>query len=94
MPKRLKKKRESRDVNQLARQLVDRTTAEPESEPALITPAALSAYMSALGAKGGRISGAKRMQNLSEATRSEIALRAANARWDKERELAKKKRAK
>ncbi len=37
--------------------------------------------MSDLGRKGGKISGAKRMDNLSAKTRREIALKAAAARW-------------
>ena len=68
------------------------TTAERPTEPASAFKAQLSTYMSKLGKKGGKASGAKRMENLSPTTRSEIALRAATARWDKER--AKKKKAK
>jgi hypothetical protein len=45
----------------------------------------LSAYMARLGAKGGKISGAKRMKNLTDRQRSEIALKAATARWNKKR---------
>jgi hypothetical protein len=86
MPKPLKKKaRAITDPNQFARAIVEQTTAA-------IPASALSAYMSALGSKGGKISGARRMRNLSDSKRSEIALRAATARWDRER--ARKKRAK
>ena len=51
-------------------------------------PAAISAYMAKLGAKGGEISGAKRMKNLSARQRKKIASAAAAARWAK----AKKKK--
>ena len=43
----------------------------------------LSAHMSALGRKGGKVSGAKRMENLSDKQRRDIALKAAKARWNK-----------
>jgi general stress protein YciG len=39
--------------------------------------------MAELGRKGGQISGAKRMDNLSERRRKEIAKRGAAARWAK-----------
>jgi hypothetical protein len=88
-----KKRTPPRDVNQWARHMVEQSTSEPGTEaPQAIAPAALSAYMAALGSEGGKISGARRMINLSDSARSEIALRAATARWDGER--AKKKRAK
>jgi hypothetical protein len=43
----------------------------------------LSTYMANLGRKGGTISGAKRMENLSERKRRQIAKKAAAARWGK-----------
>jgi general stress protein YciG len=39
------------------------------------------ARMAELGRKGGKVSGAKRMENLSDRQRREIALKAAKARW-------------
>lgn len=39
------------------------------------------AHMAKLGAKGGKISGAARMENLSAAKRKQIAKKAAAARW-------------
>jgi hypothetical protein len=43
----------------------------------------LSSYMAKLGAKGGKVSGARRMKNLSAKKRQEIAKKAALARWGK-----------
>jgi len=43
----------------------------------------LSTYMAHLGRKGGKISGAKRMENLSERKRKSIAKNAAAVRWSK-----------
>jgi len=69
--------------------MVDQSTAEPEMEaPPVIDPAALSAYMAMLGAKGGKISGAKRMEMPTE-QRKAIALMAARARWKKKRPKSK-----
>ena len=63
--------------------MVEQSTAEPETDTRLaINPAALSAYMAKLGAKGGKISGAKRMEMPVE-QRKAIALGAARARWKK-----------
>jgi hypothetical protein len=83
MPKPVKKKRTSpRDVNQWARNIVDRTTAEPEPEFA-IAPAALSAYMASLGRKGGKVGGKRRLVTMTQAERTAVALKAARARWKK-----------
>jgi hypothetical protein len=43
----------------------------------------LSAHMAKLGRKGGKASGAKRMENLSDEQRQQIAFNAARARWAK-----------
>ena len=48
-------------------------------------PKAFRAYMTALGRKGGRISGARRMVNLTATERRRIATKAARARWAKKK---------
>lgn len=89
MPKPVKKKRTPpRDVNQWARHMVEQSTAEPAQETPV--PAGLSAYMSAIGRKGGAIGGKRRMASMLDADKSALGLKAATARWAKER--AKKKR--
>ena len=66
-----------------ATDMVQRSLAKHEEiSPAKVT-AQVSAYMRALGKKGGTVSGAKRMENLTSEKRSEIALKAARARWAK-----------
>src|SRR5262249_345226 len=55
---------------------------DPPAEIPPITPE-LRALMSALGRKGGKISGAKRMENRRPSKRKQIAKRAALARWKK-----------
>jgi hypothetical protein len=79
MPKRLKKPRLSKDTNLRAHQIVRMSTKQDEEKSDTpIPPKGLSEYMSALGSRGGTVSGARRMQNLSDSQRSEIALRAAS----------------
>lgn len=48
--------------------------------------AQLSDYMRALGQKGGKASGARRMANISPEQRREIAAVAAKARWKRAKE--------
>ncbi len=92
MPKPVRK-RPSADVNLWARQLVDASTAEHESETVpTIDPDALSAYMSALGRKGGKIGGKSRMNAMTDPEKSALALKAATARWSKVRKRKNKKR--
>jgi hypothetical protein len=92
MPKPVKKKRNPpRDVNQWARRMVDQTTAERETEVVQpIAPAALSAYMSAIGTKGGKIGGKRRLETLTDERRSEIASQAARAMWAKRKRTKKR----
>ena len=73
-----------RDPNQLAKWIVDRSTAEP---PAVLSspevPKDLSAYMSAMGRKGGQIGGKRRLVTMTAAQRKKAAAKAAKARWAK-----------
>lgn len=92
MPKPVKKPRKpSVDPNLRARQLItehlDKAAAGKFAEPApaVDAQAIISAHMAKLGAKGGKISGARRLQNLSPKRRKEIATRAAKARWEKQK---------
>jgi hypothetical protein len=70
-----------RDVNQLAKRLVDMATGQAEPEPAPDTgknPAAV-----ALGRLGGLKGGQARAKSLSAKKRAAIAKKAAAARWNK-----------
>jgi hypothetical protein len=81
MPKPVKKKQAPpKDINQWARHMVDQSTAEPAPQ---IAPAALSAYMAALGRKGGRIGGKRRLVTMTQEERSAAGLKAAKTRWKK-----------
>jgi len=89
MPKRSSKRKRHRDLNSLAAAIVADATAEPvpEIEPAENqgiadddgkNPAAV-----ALGRLGGKVGGRARARKLSKKRRSEIAKKAAMARWKK-----------
>ncbi len=77
MPNRSSKR--PRDVNVLAKAIVDQATgqAPPESKPEREkNPAAVE-----LGRLGGKKGGKARAEKLSARKRSEIAKKAAEARW-------------
>ena len=80
MPNRSSKPKRPRDVNQLAKAIVDQATSEAAPEPRTAddgkNPAAV-----ALGRLGGLKGGVARAKKLSKKKRSEIAKKAANARW-------------
>lgn len=77
MPKR----KRPRDLNQLAKFIVDVSTGEaelPECQPDGKNPAAVE-----LGKLGGKKGGKARADKLTPEQRQEIARRAAQARWKK-----------
>ena len=75
-----------RDINQLAHYLVKKSTEEEltetqsESKP---QRSVISEYLARIGRKGGLKGGKARAKVLSERRRSEIAAKAAQARWEK-----------
>jgi hypothetical protein len=77
MPKRL-----SSDVNQAAFQMVRRSTATEESS-SKITRSEISRVMAAMGRRGGKIGGKRRLTTMTPEQRREIAQKAARARWNK-----------
>lgn len=75
MPDRSRKR--PRDINQLAKFIVDQTTGQGEPEPEdTRDPLAVE-----LGRRGGLVGGKARAAKLSPERRSEIAKKAAAARW-------------
>lgn len=83
MPKRLSTApKRPADVNQLMQQLIKESTekTEPVKAP---TRAEISRFMAAMGRKGGKKSAKARMEKIAPGVRSEIALKAAKARWAK-----------
>lgn len=72
----MKKKKLPADANQRAKAIVDFTTSEQSNSDDGKNPAAV-----ALGRKGGLIGGKARAASLSAEKRSDIARKAATARW-------------
>lgn len=73
-----------RDPNQLAKWLVDRSTAdESDQEKPVSVPSDISAYMAAMGRKGGLVGGKRRLVTMTATQRKKVAAKAARARWGK-----------
>lgn len=68
-----------RDINELAKAIVDLTTGEREPEEI----PEKNPHAQALGKLGGSKGGQQRAKNLSAARRKQIARKAAKARWHK-----------
>jgi hypothetical protein len=83
-----KKAKGRKDFNQIAFTVAQETAKASEAiERPKIDKATISAVMAALGRKGGKIGGKRRLQTMSDEERSQRGYEAARARWDK----AKKK---
>jgi hypothetical protein len=82
MPDRSSKKRS--DLNQIAKSIVDETTAEASEEEVRAKAIAEGKNPAAvlLGRLGGLKGGKARAKKLTAQERSEIAKKAASARWD------------
>ena len=78
MPDRTRKKR-PRDVNKLAATIVQETTDGKPTE----TTSKKNPHAVALGRLGGLKGGKSRAKKLTKKQRSEIARKAARARWSK-----------
>jgi len=72
-----------RDPNQLAKWVVEHSTADTPPEPPVPTPESLSAYMAAMGRKGGLVGGKRRLVTMTAEQRRKVAAKAAKARWGK-----------
>lgn len=69
-----------KDTNQRAAEIVRMSTEEPTQS--------VSAYLSRIGRKGGLKGGKARANKLSAEKRSEIAKKAAKARWAKQQDVS------
>lgn len=75
----MKKKKHPADINKLAASIVDLATNDQPEEPTNKNPHAV-----ALGKLGGKKGGKARAEKLTKEQRTEIAKKAAKARWTKE----------
>jgi hypothetical protein len=73
MPKRL-----SKGVNTA----VVRRSIETENPPK-VTSSEISRVMAAMGRKGGKVGGKRRLETMTAEQRKEVARKAARARWEK-----------
>jgi hypothetical protein len=80
MPKRIKQSKRPNDVNQSAHHLVSETTRY-NGIIELPTKAQISLLMAELGRKGGKKGGKRRLETMTSTERSDIARKAAQARW-------------
>lgn len=79
MPDQSSKRKRPTDLNRLAADIVDEATGEKKPEPeSTKNPAAVE-----LGRMGGLKGGKARAEKLSSERRSDIARKAAQARWKK-----------
>jgi hypothetical protein len=86
MPKQLKQKpKRITDENQIAFELVRRSTGEPlpESQQPTEPRSQISEYFATIGARGGKIGGKRRLKTMTKEQRQKIARKAAKTRWSK-----------
>jgi hypothetical protein len=87
MPNRISTKNSKKkriDSNQLAYLIIQQSTSEnvPVGQDTL-TKEQVSALMSAMGRKGGKIGGKRRLETMTPTKRRRQARKAAQARWKK-----------
>jgi hypothetical protein len=85
MPKRIGTK--PQDVNQAAFQMVRHLTSTedvPAKSPAKVSSSDISRVMAAMGRKGGKIGGKRRMTTMTPEQRREAAQKAAHVRWSRQ----------
>lgn len=87
MPKRNSKQ----DVSQNALRVVEEATGAPLVEKK-VSRSLVSQVMAEMGRKGGRKGGKTRMGQLTAEQRSQLALKAAQARWEKRKKQSKRQR--
>lgn len=85
MPKGSSKRPKREDSSQAARRVVDTVIerSEADAEPEIEITLEMRAAAAAFGRIGGKIGGVRRAEKLSPKKRSEIAKKAAAARWKK-----------
>ena len=86
MPKRISK--QPADISQAAFQMVRHLTGsdEPVPAPSRVTRSDISRVMAAMGRRGGKIGGKRRMTTMTPERRKEVAQKAAQARWGNKKE--------
>jgi hypothetical protein len=85
MPKRISKSARPLDINQAAFQMVRRSTQteDRETRPPKVSTSDISRVMAAMGRRGGKIGGKRRLETMTPEQRREAASKAAKTRWSK-----------
>jgi len=83
MQKRSRKKKRTDDINEMAHQLVARSTGENRQDSSNLRRSAISLFMAEMGRKGGKKGGKARAAKMTPEQRSQSASEASRARWDK-----------
>jgi hypothetical protein len=85
MPKRISKSARPLDINQAAFQMVRRSTGTEDREirPPKVSTSDISRVMAAMGRRGGKIGGKRRLTTMTAEQRRAVAQKAAQARWSK-----------
>ena len=81
MPKRLSSDARPKDINQAAYQMVRRSTGTADPDLPKVSQSDISRVMSAMGRKGGKIGGKRRLVTMTPEQRRDVAAKAAKARW-------------
>ncbi len=70
-------------MNQAAFQIMCRSTGTEDrpARPPKVSSSDISRVVAAMGHKGGRIGGKRRMETMTPEQRREVALKAAKTRW-------------
>ena len=89
MPKRISTPH-SQDINRAAFQMVHRLTGTQEAPIPIpkVSASDVSRVMAAMGRRGGRLGGKRRLTTMTAEQRQQTARKAAKARWAKKDESA------
>jgi hypothetical protein len=80
MPKPIKQRKRPTDVNELAHYVGD-VSRQEDGGTLPPTKKQVSMFMAEMGRRGGKIGGKRRLETMSPKERSQVARRAAEARW-------------
>jgi hypothetical protein len=72
-----------KDSNKRAYEIFRLSTEEPEEQPPAPERSEISKYLAEIGRKGGLKGGKARAESLTAKQRRKIAIKAAQARWEK-----------
>lgn len=67
----------------------DKSAPVPSDETPPSPASVISQYMAQIGSKGGKIGGKRRLQTMTAKQRSDVAAKAAKARWSKSKKQSK-----